>query len=587
MEKDVAGTAIVAHEDEKTSMRSSQSSVGIDPIAEKRLLKKLDLILLPLFTAIYCCNFVDRTSIGNARVAGLETDLGMQGYDLNIALVVFYICYIASDIPSNLLLKQFGSSWLAFLVLGFGVVTIGAAFVRNQAGLIATRVFLGLTEGGTLSALIYIISRYYRRSELVLRVGIFFGVAPTIAGAFGGLLASGLLKVPDFGIVTTWRKIFLIEGVITTVFGIILVLIVPEDPSKSRIFNEEERKLALARIDADQVVKTQGRKEKTTLKLVLRSFNFMTIACTICYIFINMSFQGLSLFMPSVIRTQGNYSTIEVQLRTVPPYVASACWVVINSYISARIRMRSVVLFYNTLIMVVGYIISVTTRNSQARYASCFLVMMGATVAGPMIMVWGTDNAAPDTVRAVTTAAIPGFGAIGAILAVWTYTPTDAPDYRRGNLSNPGSIRVQLRRRVRFFKAATPSRKEVSWNESVEDVGTAVWWIPAPHEACRSDAYTRHLEGEIPLAKDLRPSCEIAHFSISYSVVLCPFKAANYSSDSAIMVSEPVEIATMYAKGPRPNAYAPPAYDTPSAHADDLSRPTLVPGMNVYPFPRP
>lgn len=152
-------------------------------------------------------------------------------------------------------------------------------------------------------------------------------------------------------------------------------------------------------------------------------------------------------------------------------------------------------------------------------------------------------------------------------------------------LSNPGSISAKLRRRVRFFKAATATRKEVSWNESVEDVGTAVWWIPASHEACRSDAHTRHLEGEIPLTKDLRPSCEIAHFSVSYYVVLCPFTAANYSSDGATLVSEPVEIATMYAKGPRPNAYAPPAYDAVPNHADDLTRQTLVPGMSVYPFP--
>ncbi|KAF5320361.1 hypothetical protein D9611_011272 [Ephemerocybe angulata] len=389
------------------------SDVDIDPEEERRLLKKLDWILLPMFTMIYCCNFIDRTSIGNARVAGLETDLGMTGFDLNIALTTFYIAYISADIPSNLLLKQWGSNWLAFLVLGFGAVSIGAAFVQNYAGLIVTRVFLGLAEGGTLSALVYIISRYYRRSELVLRVGIFFGTSPSIAGAFGGLLASGLLRVPDFGMVKTWRKIFLVEGIITTVFGLVLLLIVPGDPSKSKILNAAERRLALARIDADQVIKTQGQKEKTTLKLVLRSFNFITIACIICYIMVNMSFQGMSLFMPSVIRTQGNYTTIEVQLRTVPPYVASVFWVILNAWISARIKMR---------------------------YAACFLIMMGAPVCGTMIMTWGTDNAAPDTVRAVVTGAIPGFGAVGAILAVWTYAPTDAPDYRKGNLANLAAI---------------------------------------------------------------------------------------------------------------------------------------------------
>ncbi|TFK23380.1 MFS general substrate transporter [Coprinopsis marcescibilis] len=402
----------------------------IDPEAEKRLLRKTDWVLLPMFTAI--CE----TSIGNARVAGLERDLGMQGFDLNIALTIFYIFYILSDIPSNLALKHFGSNWLSGLVIGFGLVTTFSAFMTSYQGLIASRVFLGIFEGGTLSALVYVMARYYRRHELVLRIGIFFGVSPSLAGAFGGLLASGLLRLPDFGIIKTWRKIFLIEGVITTIFGLVLLFILPEDPTKSRLLTEEERKLALARIDADQVIKTKGKKEKTTWPLILSSFNFITCACVLCYLLINMSFQGLSLFLPSVINSFGTYTVIEVQLRTVPPYMASAVWVVLNAYISARLKMRCIPLFYNTLIVVSGYTIAVSTNNPQARYAACFLILMGASVCGPMIMTWGTDNAAPDTMRAVVTAAIPGFGAFGAVMAVWTYLPTDAPNYRNGNTGN-------------------------------------------------------------------------------------------------------------------------------------------------------
>jgi hypothetical protein len=59
---------------------------------------------------------------------------------------------------------------------------------------------------------------------------------------------------------------------------LVLLFIVPEDPSKSKILNEEERKLAMQRIDAEQIIKSQGQKEKTTLKLVLRSFNLMVSA---------------------------------------------------------------------------------------------------------------------------------------------------------------------------------------------------------------------------------------------------------------------------------------------------------------------
>ncbi|RXW16411.1 hypothetical protein EST38_g9447 [Candolleomyces aberdarensis] len=412
--------------DTKVPAIDSPQPPSLNSDAERRLLRKLDWILLPLFTAIW-----------------MEKDLQMKPFDLNIALTVFYICYCFADIPSNLALKHFGSVWLALLVIGFGIVTLLSAFLRDTTGLLVNRAFLGFCEGGTL---------YYRRHELVLRVGILFGVSPGLAGAFGGLLASGLLKLPDMGIVTSWRKIFLIEGLITLIFGLLLLVICPEDPNKSRILNREERALAIARIDADQVVKTQGQKEKTTLRLVLRSFNSITISCTVCYFMLNMSFQGLSLFMPTVIRSLSktgrafniSYSlilpgTVEVQLRTVPPYVASGTWVIINAYISARIKKRFISLVFNTMLMAVGYILSVATKNPHARYAACFLIMMGASVCGPVLLTWGTDNAAPDTMKAVVTAAIPGFGALGAILAAWTYSPTDAPDYRKGNLANLSS----------------------------------------------------------------------------------------------------------------------------------------------------
>ncbi|KAF5319115.1 hypothetical protein D9611_014104 [Ephemerocybe angulata] len=336
---------------------ASQLLTEIDPEAERRLVKKLDWIVLPLFTAI--CN---------AKVAGLETDLGMHGVDLNVALTVFYIFYVIADIPSNLILKRFGSAWLAFLVIGFGVISLASAFLHNYAGLLASRIFLGLTEGGTL---------YYRKEELVLRVGIFFGVGPSIAGAC----------------------------LITTIFGLVLLFIVPEDPSKSRLLSVQERKLAMARIDAGQIVKTQGLKEKTTPKLVLRSFNLIV-------------------------------GTVEVQLRTVPPYVASAVWVVINAWVSARLKKRFLPILYNIVLVIIGYAISVSTKHPQTRYAACFLMIMGGSVGGPMLVTWGTDNAAPDTMRAVVTAAIPGIGAFGAVMAVWTYAPSDAPDYRKGNLAN-------------------------------------------------------------------------------------------------------------------------------------------------------
>ncbi|KAG6902545.1 hypothetical protein C0995_014934 [Termitomyces sp. Mi166 len=272
---------------------------------------------------------------------GIEKDLGMSGFDYNIALTVFYIFYIAVDIPSNLALKRFGSPWLAALITIFGVVSITTAFVKSYAGFIVNRVFLGLAEGGTL---------FYRRQELVFRIGVFFGASTPIAGAW----------------------------IITTGFGLVCFLILPNDPRDTRLLNAKERALAVARIDTGQTVRTQGRREKTTLKLVFRSLSLP-----------DMPFR----------------------------------------------------LGHETLMLGENYVLKEEVVLIYHSYAACFLSLAGASPGGPLVLAWATDNASPDTVKAVTTAMVPailikGIGALGSVIAVWTYLPTDAPDYHNGNSLN-------------------------------------------------------------------------------------------------------------------------------------------------------
>ncbi|KAI5120749.1 hypothetical protein M0805_007823 [Coniferiporia weirii] len=430
-------------ESEESGAMKIESTISDDPSptyinrdAERMLLRKLDWTLLPLFTVIYITNFVDRTAIGNAKIAGLEKDLGMSGFDYNNALTIFYVVYIIAEIPSNLALKHFGSIWLALMVTTFGATTIGTAFVRDYKGLIITRVFLGITEGGLLSGLVYILSRYYRRSELILRIGIFFGLAPTLSGAFGGLIASGLLSINDIGSVTSWRKIFLVEGIITTAIGLIGFVIIPEDPQSSRMFTDSERALIIARMSADQIVVVGARKERTTLSLVGRAFNFNTWLCSLCYLLLNISFQGMSIFLPTVISTYQFTATVEAQLRTVPPFVTGSVLALILSYVSLRSRHRAAPIMVTGVLQTIGYAIFVTTKNPHARYAACFLAVGGGSPGAPLLLAWGTDNAAPDTVRAAVTAIIPSIGSLGAVISVWTYLPADAPDYHHGTSLN-------------------------------------------------------------------------------------------------------------------------------------------------------
>ncbi|KAK2731985.1 hypothetical protein FQN57_003046 [Myotisia sp. PD_48] len=95
---------------------------GSDPdfgdIDEKKILRKMDLRLIPMLALLYLLSFLDRGNIGNAKIEGLAEDLGLEGQQYNWCLTVFFFTYAAFEVPSNLLLKRFRPSiWLAWGLL--------------------------------------------------------------------------------------------------------------------------------------------------------------------------------------------------------------------------------------------------------------------------------------------------------------------------------------------------------------------------------------------------------------------------------------------------------------------------------------
>jgi sugar phosphate permease len=135
--------------DEKFEVINDPAGNHIDPLAEKKLLRKLDLRVLPPLFVLFLLAFLDRTNIGNAKIQGLAKDLNMTGPDYNIALFVFFIPYILFEVPSNIVLKKVApSTWLSSIMVLWGICTLGQGLVNNFEGLVALRVLVGLFEAG-------------------------------------------------------------------------------------------------------------------------------------------------------------------------------------------------------------------------------------------------------------------------------------------------------------------------------------------------------------------------------------------------------------------------------------------------------
>lgn len=138
----------------------------------------------------------------------------------------------------------------------------------------------------------------------------------------------------------TYRSQLLRRGVITTAVGLAALYLLPTWPETTKIFTDEERRIAIARVRNES---TDGQDESQSQSFWVsfkKAFTVHSSLCIIGYSCINVSVAGLSTFMPTVVRTLGRFGTIEIQLRTVPPFAVSAVWSVLISYLSWKTQKR-------------------------------------------------------------------------------------------------------------------------------------------------------------------------------------------------------------------------------------------------------
>ncbi|KAM0807776.1 hypothetical protein AB5N19_08116 [Seiridium cardinale] len=146
------GSSTVEEEIGRIDAMAEAPGVSVESFAhldEKKILRKMDLRLIPMLAALYLLSFLDRGNIGNAKIEGLQEDLNMTADQYNWCLTVFFFSYAAFEVPSNLLLKKFRPSrWLPLIMVAWGTVMTLMGIVRSYSGLLAARFFLGVAEAG-------------------------------------------------------------------------------------------------------------------------------------------------------------------------------------------------------------------------------------------------------------------------------------------------------------------------------------------------------------------------------------------------------------------------------------------------------
>ncbi|KAF2864011.1 MFS general substrate transporter [Piedraia hortae CBS 480.64] len=398
---------------------------------ESKLMRRIDLHVIPFLCILYLLAFLDRVNIGNANVYGLAKDLKLKGHEYNVALVVFFVPYILFEIPSNVLLKHFKPRlWLSFNMFGFGVVTMCQGFVKNYAGLLVTRTLLGVFETGMFPGCFYLISMWYKRSEAQKRYTFFFG-STTLAGAFGGLIAAGIGHMDGTAGYKGWRWIFILEGLLTAVIAILFFFILPNFPEDTKWLTPEEKTYVAARLQVDQGKAALERK--MTGRDVARLFKDWKIyPGAFMYMGTLVAAYGYAYFSPTLIKTYG-YSPIHTQLFSVPPWAAAFVVAMTVAALSDKVKMRMPFALFCTTLALIGFCILVSVHdNIDLQYGALFLVTCGSYSSMPLLICWFTMNLGGHHRRSVGTAWMISVGNIGGIIAVFAFLQADAPKYIKG-----------------------------------------------------------------------------------------------------------------------------------------------------------
>lgn len=164
--------------------------------------------------------------------------------------------------------------------------------------------------------------------------------------------------------------------------------------------SQEEKDLAIARVKSERLATTQVLDKIDTTKLLSGIFSPITLSTSFVFLLDNITVQGFAFFLPTIVRTiYPQFSTIQQQLYTVPPYVVGAFFTLLIPMLSYKQDRRQVWMVVCAPPIMIGYAMFLGTTNPQARYAATFFIASSAFALGPITNAQVSANVVSDTAR--------------------------------------------------------------------------------------------------------------------------------------------------------------------------------------------
>lgn len=400
--------------------------VELDPETDRKLLRKIDLYLLPLICLLYATQFMDKLSNSYAAILGLRKDLHMVGDMYSWTGSAFYLGYLAFEFPAAMSLQRFPVvNTVAIYIVIWGMLLCLHA-VPGYAGFVALRTLLGAFESAVTPAFVIVTSQWYKKEEVFLRTALWFsfnGVGQILGS---GAISYNLYKHQHSYSLEAWKLIFIITGCITIVLGFLIYLHIPNKPTEAWFLTEHEKMLVVERIRGNQ--QGFGNKHFKKKQFIEALTDYKTWLYFIIALATDIPNGGITNFGSILLNESLGYTVLQTLLMSM---ITGACEVVGCTAFAYCYRFYPVRMFWATLVS----FLSVMNLCFLAFGSNHKLQMAGYSMYGysPVIFICILSSIASNVAghtKKVTVNAIFLIGyCVGNLIGPQTFITKQAPNY--------------------------------------------------------------------------------------------------------------------------------------------------------------
>ncbi|KAB0483708.1 Sugar phosphate permease [Pseudomonas reinekei] len=381
----------------------------------KSAISKVKRHVLPLFVIMFIVNYIDRVNIGFVR-AHMEHDLGIGAAAYGLGAGLFFIGYALFEVPSNILLQKVGARiWLTRIMLTWGLVAAGMAFIQNETHFYILRFLLGVAEAGFFPGVIYYFTRWLPGVERGKAIAIFLS-GSAIASLISGPLSGLLLQINGLGM-HGWQWMYFIEGMFSVGLCAFVWFWLDSKPHDAKWLTREEQDALVKAIDDEQLAREATTPIKPSLGKLLKDRQII-LFCVI-YFFIQLTIYAATFWLPSIIKKMGDLSDFQVGMFNSIPWLLSIIGMYAFASLSAKWKHQQAWVAAALLIAAAGMFMSTTGGPIFAFVAICFAALGFKSASS---LFWPIPQAYLDArIAAGVIALINSVGNLGGFVAPTTF----------------------------------------------------------------------------------------------------------------------------------------------------------------------